>query len=75
MRSYIINLPRGLEVDIFDLPENFDKEAVALEKTKEGKKVLDYYYKNETTAQKRIIDGSSLKNGLPFYFTKKSMTY
>lgn len=27
MRSYTINLPRGLEVDIFDLPENFDKEV------------------------------------------------
>ena len=27
MRSYRINLPRGLEVDIFDLPENFDKEV------------------------------------------------
>lgn len=26
MRSYTINLPRGLEVDIFNLPENFDEE-------------------------------------------------
>nr|DAV29435.1 MAG TPA: hypothetical protein [Caudoviricetes sp.] len=26
MRSYTINLPRGLEVDIFNLPDNFDEE-------------------------------------------------
>lgn len=26
MRSYTINLPRELEVDIFNLPENFDEE-------------------------------------------------
>lgn len=26
MRSYTIKLPRGLEVDIFNLPENFDEE-------------------------------------------------
>ncbi len=26
MRSYTIKLPRGLEVDIFHLPENFDAE-------------------------------------------------
>ena len=26
MRSYMIKLPRGLEVDIFHLPENFDEE-------------------------------------------------
>ena len=26
MRSYTIKLPRGLEVDIFHLPENFDEE-------------------------------------------------
>lgn len=26
MRSYTINLPRGLEVDIFNLPENFNEE-------------------------------------------------
>lgn len=26
MRSYTINLPRGLEVDIFNLPDNFGKE-------------------------------------------------
>ena len=31
--------------------------------------------KEHVRSQKRIIDGSSLKNGLPFYFTKKSMTY
>lgn len=27
MRSYIINLPRGLEVDIFDLPEDFKEQV------------------------------------------------
>ena len=32
MRSYTINLPRGLEVDIFNLPENFDE---AVRKAKE----------------------------------------
>ena len=26
MRSYTIKLPRGLEVDIFNLPENFGEE-------------------------------------------------
>lgn len=26
MRSYTINLPRGLEVDIFNLPDNFVEE-------------------------------------------------
>ena len=26
MRSYTINLPRGLKVDVFNLPENFDTE-------------------------------------------------
>lgn len=26
MRSYTINLPRGLEVDIFNLPDNFEEE-------------------------------------------------
>jgi hypothetical protein len=26
MRSYTINLPRGLKVDIFNLPENFNEE-------------------------------------------------
>lgn len=26
MRSYTINLPGGLEVDIFNLPDNFDEE-------------------------------------------------
>ena len=26
MRNYTINLPRGLKVDIFNLPENFDEE-------------------------------------------------
>lgn len=26
MRTYMIKLPRGLEVDIFHLPENFDEE-------------------------------------------------
>lgn len=27
MRSYTINLPRGLEVDIFDLPEDFKEQV------------------------------------------------
>lgn len=27
MRNYTINLPRGLEVDIFDLPENFKEQV------------------------------------------------
>ena len=27
MRSYTINLPRGLEVDIFDLPEDFEEQV------------------------------------------------
>lgn len=27
MRNYIINLPRGLEVDIFDLPEDFKEQV------------------------------------------------
>ena len=27
MRSYTINLPRGLEVDIFNLPEDFKKQV------------------------------------------------
>jgi hypothetical protein len=28
MRSYTINLPRGLEVDIFNLPDNFAKKSI-----------------------------------------------
>ena len=27
MRSYIIKLPKGLEVDIFDLPEDFEEQV------------------------------------------------
>ena len=27
MRNYTINLPRGLEVDIFDLPEDFKEQV------------------------------------------------
>lgn len=27
MRSYIVKLPRGIEVDIFDLPEDFEEQV------------------------------------------------
>ena len=42
MRSYTINLPRGLEVDIFNLPDNFDEEINRVFGEYTQKTVKDY---------------------------------
>jgi len=42
MRSYTINLPRGLEVDIFNLPDNFEEEINRVFGEYTQKTVKDY---------------------------------
>ena len=66
MRSYTINLPRGLEVDIFNLPENFVEEinrvnfihavvfftgASSLRKEKDTPKIAAKLLKNQHTTK------------------------
>lgn len=66
MGSYTINLPRGLKVDIFNLPENFDEEInrVFGEYTKGTSKDYiidrDYKWRNYPIAKQVARIGNSV---------------
>ena len=44
MRSYMINLPRGIEVDIFNLPEDFEEQIKESFRGYTEETVKDYRY-------------------------------